>query len=189
MHHTVQMAMVTLVTSEERIHTTFSSGDFPPATRCTFWRVSDFSKKGKVLNLPGKIPQKSPKAKFGSGNGCMKVSFCQKIGKIKISMLKRCRGGHSHCMKDKKTKRRKKCLETRFWSKLASWAACSFCTILYILIWMAQCFSNKYYYNSHLNSRNLKNFQVELFIFPRTVFGSTKLSPDMMLTVWRLVED
>ena len=26
-------------------------------------------------------------------------------------------------------------------------------------------------------------------MFPRTVFGSTKLSPDMMLTVWRLVED
>ena len=26
-------------------------------------------------------------------------------------------------------------------------------------------------------------------MFPRTVFGSTKLSLDMMLTVWRLVED
>ena len=50
-------------------------------------------------------------------------------------------------------------------------------------------FSNEYYHNSHLNSWNLKNFQVELFMFPRTVFGSTKLSPDMMLTVWRLVED
>ena len=45
--------------------------------------------------------------------------------------------------------------------------------------------ANKYYYNS----RNLKNFQVELYMFHRTVFRSTKLSPDMMLTVWRLVED
>ena len=35
----------------------------------------------------------------------------------------------------------------------------------------------------------MKNFQVELFMFPRTVFGSTKLSPDMKLTVWSLVGD
>ena len=71
-------------------------------------------------------------------------------------------------------------------------------------IHVATCSFVKNFVHSHLNgsvlfkkillqflpaNRNLKNFQVELFMFPRTVFGSTKLSPDMMLTVWRLVED